>query len=141
MVVEVVRTVDEELVEAMARLIPQLSPDAEPVTAQTLREVVDSDVTTLLVARRAGQVVGCLTLVVFRIPSGRRCWIEDVVVDAEHRRAGIGEALTRTALDHAATLGEHVVNLTSGPARTDAHRLYERLGFTRRETSVFRLTP
>lgn len=139
-VVELVRAVDDELVEAWQRLLPQLSSSAPVVTEAALREIIEAPVTSLLTARVDGRIVGCLTLAVFRIPTGRRALIEDVVVDAAARGAGVGEALTRAALARAAELGVRTVDLTSRPSRAAANRLYERVGFERRETSVYRYT-
>ena len=79
-----------------------------------------------------------LTLVLFRIPTGLRAWIEDVVVDASARGAGVGEALNRFALDQARSAGATTVDLTSRPSREAANRLYRRLGFVQRETNVYR---
>jgi ribosomal protein S18 acetylase RimI-like enzyme len=100
---------------------------------------VASPASTLLVARRAdGGIVGMLTLATFRIPTGMRAWIEDVVVDEAARGQGVGEALCRTALDTAAAAGARTVELTSRPSREAANRLYRRLGFQPRQTNVYR---
>ena len=96
--------------------------------------------TTVFVARLGADIVGTLTLVVFRIPTGIRAWIEDVVVDDAARGHGAGEALTRAALAHAAMLGARTVELTSRPSREAANRLYRRLGFEARDTNVYRFT-
>src|SRR5699024_1171629 len=108
-------------------------------TADELREIVEGDSTHLLIARdEGGRIVGSLTLVIFRIPTGVRAWIEDVVVDADARGAGVGAALNRFALDRAAHHGVKSVDLTGRPSREDANRLYRRLGFVARETYVYR---
>ena len=104
-----------------------------------LDEIVGSEATHLLVARSADRtIVGSLTLVLFRIPTGLRAWIEDVVVDGDARGQGVGEALNRYALDVAAERGARSVDLTSRPSREAANRLYQRLGFEPRETNVYR---
>ena len=101
--------------------------------------MIEAPGTHLLVARDdAGRIVGTLTLVVFRIPTGLRAWIEDVVVDESARGQGTGEALTREALRIAADLGARTVDLTSRPTREAANRLYRRLGFELRDTNVWR---
>mgnify|MGYP001765738178 CR=1 FL=1 len=130
-----------DLVSACERLVPQLAPHARTPTLEELQGIVDSPCTTLLVARAdagAGRIVGMLTLTQLRIPSGVRVTIEDVVVDEAARGAGVGEALTREALRLARARGATSVDLTSNPARESANRLYQRLGFTRRETNVYR---
>ena len=126
------------LLAAVTRLLPQLSSSAAPPTQAQLEEIVDSPATQLLVARIDGEVVGALTLVVFRIPSGVRAWIEDVVVDEDTRGQGVGEALNREALRLAAEQGAKTVELTSRPSREAANRLYQRLGFKVRDTNVYR---
>nr|WP_322805439.1 GNAT family N-acetyltransferase [Thermanaerothrix sp.] len=141
MQIEIARAVTDDMVEAFARLIPQLSSSSLPPTRQELEEMVNSDASILFLARdEDGQIVGTLTLVVFRIPTGRRAWIEDVVVDEAARGRGIGEALTRAALEHAARLGVKTVDLTSRPSREAANRLYQKIGFVRRETNLYRYT-
>jgi ribosomal protein S18 acetylase RimI-like enzyme len=126
------------LVEGMRRLLPQLSRSAPPPSAEQLGEIVASPCTQLLVARDAGQIVGSLTLAVFRIPTGVRAWIEDVVVDTGARGKGVGEALSREALRLAAERGARTVELTSRASREAANRLYQRIGFEPRETNVYR---
>jgi ribosomal protein S18 acetylase RimI-like enzyme len=79
-----------------------------------------------------------LTLVVFRIPTGVRAWIEDVVVDQDARGRGVGAALNQAAIRLAGEHGARTVDLTSRPSREAANRLYSRLGFVPRETNVYR---
>lgn len=131
-------TVDRDVVEALTRLIPQLSSSNPAPDADALRRIVNHDATTLFIARLDGRIVGSLTLAVFPIPTGTRAWIEDVVVDEAARGHGVGEALNRAALEHARSQGAITVDLTSRPSREAANRLYQRLGFVERETNVYR---
>jgi len=126
------------LVDAFARLIPQLSRSAPPPDAEVLAEIIGSEASHLLVAEDDGAILGSLTLAVFRIPTGLRAWIEDVVVDGDARGRGVGDTLNRVALDLAAELGCRTVDLTSRPSREAANRLYQRLGFQPRQTNVYR---
>lgn len=126
------------LVGAFAQLIPQLSRSAPAPDEVVLGEIIGASATHLLVAEDRAEVLGSLTLVVFRIPTGLRAWIEDVVVDDDARGRGVGDALNRAALDLAAELGCRTVDLTSRPDRTAANRLYRRLGFAARPTNVYR---
>lgn len=128
----------DELVEAFARLTPQLSARATPPRRAQLAEILASPATRVLVAKDGEAVIGTLTLALFRIPTGLRAWIEDVVVDEGARGRGAGEALTREAIRIAAEAGARTVDLTSRPDRVAANRLYERIGFRKRETSVYR---
>ena len=137
--VSVAARADEELAAAFAHLVPQLSSSSPPPTRDQLADIIASPATTVFLARSEhGTIVGTLTLVVFRIPTAIRAWIEDVVVDEAARGSGAGEALNRTALDTARKLGARTVDLTSRPSREAANRLYQRLGFKRRETNVYR---
>ena len=132
--------VTDELVEAITRLLPQLSATADAPTRAEVDEIVSSPATVLFIARDGddGPIVGTLTLAIFRIPSGVRAWIEDVIVDETMRGRGVGEALTKAALDAAHEEGARTVELTSRPTRQAANRLYQRLGFVTRQTNVYR---
>lgn len=113
-------------------------------TPDLIREIVEAEASTVLIARDGrdnGRIVGMLTLVVFRIPTGVRAWIEDVVVDEAARGRGVGEALNQAAVGRALELGARTVELTSRPSREAANRLYQRLGFVRRDSNVYRYTP
>jgi ribosomal protein S18 acetylase RimI-like enzyme len=139
MQIEVVEAVSAELVDALSSLLPQLS-SASPPSASELAAIVDSPATSLLIARDGDAVLGMLTLVVFRIPTGVRAWIQDVVVDEAARGRGIGEALTLRAVELAREAGARSIELTTRPTREAANRLYRRLGFEERDTNVLRLT-
>jgi ribosomal protein S18 acetylase RimI-like enzyme len=136
--IEEVKKVDAELVAAFDRLIPQLSSSNPPPTEKELAAIVTSRSTVLFVARDEGEIVGSLSLVLFRIPTGLRAWIEDVVVDEAARGKGVGELLNRAAIDHAGKAGAKTVDLTSRPSREAANRLYQRLGFQLRNSNVYR---
>jgi len=132
-------SVTDELVGAIGHLLPFLSSSAPP-SAEELEEIVSSPATVLLVARdgTAGPIVGTLTLALFRIPTGVRAWIEDVIADEAVRGRGCGEALTREALKVASERGARTVELTSRPSREAANRLYRKIGFSVRATNVYR---
>ena len=136
--IDVATELTEELGEAFARLVPQLSERASIPTQNELSAILQSPSTDVLVARDGERIVGTLTLAVFAIPTGVRAWIEDVVVDESARGRGAGEGLVREAIRLAAARGAHTVDLTSRSERVAANRLYERLGFRRRETNVYR---
>jgi len=143
--VEEITDVTDEVVHAMARLTHTVfiadTTVTERPSAEQLAEIAASPATILLAARSEPpgfSIVGLLTLAVFRIPTGVRAWIEDVVVDEAQRGRGVGEALTREALLRAEAAGARTVELTSRPTREAANRLYRRLGFVERETNVYR---
>ena len=134
------RAVSDELMEAMQRLIPQLSSSNPPPSRAELEEIVASTATTLFVARHRDRIVGALTLVAFRIPTGVRTRIEDVVVDETLRGQRVAERLSAAALDEARRLGARSTDLTSRASREAANRLYARMGFQQRESNVYRYT-
>ena len=130
-----VTAVTGEIVESLGRLIPQLSTSAAIPTADQLERLVADGAAQLLIARDPDQedrIVGTLTLILFRIPTGVRAWIEDVVVDESARRRGVGELLCRAAIERYSrfscpvrrSLVARNVNLTSGlrPVRTQGRQ-------------------
>ena len=147
--------VTEEFATAFGRLVPQLSKNAEIPAAEELAEIVRSPATVLFAAyaqdaaaeddeaegdeAQGDEIIGSLTLVLFRIPTGLRARIEDVVVDESARGAGVGRALNLAAMERAAAEGARSVDLTSSPAREAANELYLSLGFEQRDTNVYRL--
>jgi ribosomal protein S18 acetylase RimI-like enzyme len=135
-----VTTVNDELMDAIARLVPQLKLDVPTPTQQELEKLVASGASVLLVARHLDEgapISGMLTLVLYRVPTGVRARIEDLVVDVTMRGQGIGEALVRHAMKVARDACADGVVLTSNPRREAANRLYLRLGFKRWETNVY----
>ncbi|GHA74941.1 MULTISPECIES: GNAT family N-acetyltransferase [Streptomyces] len=136
--VEIIREASAELVDAFGRLLPQLSSKAKPLDYEAIDRMVSCDANTVLVARTSEAIVGTLTLVMFPLPSGLRGRVEDVVVDAAARGQGVAALLTQEALRIAREAGARTVDLTSRPDRAAANRLYERLGFQTRESTVYR---
>jgi ribosomal protein S18 acetylase RimI-like enzyme len=132
--------VTDELVAAFARLVPQLvGSSLHSDFRSNFEATVRSASATVLVAREESRVVGTLTLVVYRTPSGIHAWIEDVVVDEDFRGRHIGETLCREAVSRARALGADAVDLTSRPSRVAANHLYRKIGFQERETNMYRL--
>ncbi len=138
--VEPAGSVDDEVAAAVTALVPQLSSSSPPLSRALLVRIVEDPGTTLFLARDVGRIVGMLTLATFQTPTGLRAWIEDVVVDEASRGAGVAAALVQAALDHAGAVGARTVDLTSRPEREAANRLYLRMGFEVRTTSVYRRT-
>lgn len=136
---------NQKVYDAFERLLPQLSSSAKTPTWEELEDLIRSKASIVLAAADdedpAGTILGTMTLVVFRIPTGVRAWVEDVVVDKEARGKGIGEKLIRTSIERAKAEGAKTIDLTSRPTRVEAHRLYKRCGFEMRETCVFRRIP
>lgn len=139
--IETVQSVDDELTESMARLVPQVSTSSPPPTVAFLEALVADPNEVLFLARNDGHIVGTLTLAFIRVPTGLKGWIEDVVVDTSARGLGIGERLVRAAMDEGVRRGAKSIELTSNPKRDAANRLYLRVGFNHRVTNVYRFKP
>jgi ribosomal protein S18 acetylase RimI-like enzyme len=140
MVIEKITRPTAELLQAMQRLIPQLGKHKVPPTEGELATLLASPGCTLLVARDPdadGRIVGTLCLNIYRVPTGVRSIVEDVVVDEAARKRGVGEALMRRAIDLAREAGASGVSLTSRPEREAANRLYQSLGFELRKTNAY----
>ncbi len=128
----------EDLFEAFQRLVPQLTNNNPPPSRDDLSALVKSEATMLVVARAdGGSILGAAAVTVYRVPTGVRAIIEDVIVDESARGRGIGEALVRAALEAARQRGAAGVSLTSNPRREAANKLYHKMGFKRRETNAY----
>ncbi|SRR5581483_4030301 len=136
--IEQITSADNELWDAFQRLVPQLTSNNPPPSLDDLAALVNSESSTLLIARADdGSIVGAACLTVYRVPTGVRAIIEDVIVDESARGQGIGEALVRRSLDIAREKRASGVSLTSNSKREAANRLYVKIGFVRRETNAY----
>ena len=140
MYIEKISESTEELYAALQRLIPQLGIHKVLLTQDELANLLNTEGATLLIARdpdERGQIVGILSLTVYHVPTGTRAIVEDVVVDEDHRRMGIGEALVRHSIELAREAGANGVSLTSNPQRVAANQLYLSMGFELRKTNAY----
>jgi ribosomal protein S18 acetylase RimI-like enzyme len=141
--VKEITEMSQKVCDAFARLVPQLSSSASIPTYAEVEDLINSKAGIVLAATDTddpnAEILGMMTLVVFRIPTGIRAWIEDVVVDGNARGKGIGEKLVRSAVERAKQEGAKTVDLTSRPSREAANRLYRRCGFETRETNIYRI--
>ena len=136
MILEQVTEATPELVDVVRRLLPQLTEARTPPTLEQLQQTVSSQ--TLIVARDDdGTILGTLTFVLYRVASGLKGRIEDVIVDESARGRGVGELLVQEGMRRANEAGVLMLELTSMPYREAANRLYKRLGFVRRPTNVY----
>ena len=127
------------VLESINQLLPQLSSKASSLSMEQLLELISSDSTLVFVCSNAvDEIIGMLSLVIMKIPTGRKAWIEDVVVDSKARGQGLGKALMDHALQEARERGVKSIDLTSRPSREGANRLYQSLGYQIRETNVYR---
>ena len=139
MEIKQLKVVTPEVLSAFEKLIPQLSEKSPILTFEDLAEIINSGNTLIFVAEENGKIIGTLTLIRYRIPTGKKTWIEDVVVDKSMRGKGIGKMLTQFVIDWAKKNDIDKIDLTSSPFRIEANELYRKIGFLKRETNVYRL--
>jgi ribosomal protein S18 acetylase RimI-like enzyme len=130
----------EELVNALGLLIPQLNPALAAPTAEHLAVLFADKASTLLIARDGNKIVGTAMVIVYPTTFRFESRIEDVVVDESARGRGVGEALVKECIEVARSRGAAIVELQTARSREAANRLYERIGFERRDSNPYRMT-
>jgi ribosomal protein S18 acetylase RimI-like enzyme len=138
--VELLTALTDEDANDLASLLGQLSTTAT-FDKSRVNAMLDHDATEVIVARSGGRIVGMATLVTLPLPSGLRGHVEDVVVDVSIRGRGVARLLLGRMTELASERGLRTLDLTSRPSRESALRLYESVGFVRRDTNVLRFTP
>ncbi|MDX1378603.1 MAG: GNAT family N-acetyltransferase [Anaerolineales bacterium] len=129
-----------ELYQAVCNLVPQLGSHKLVPTQDEVAALLASEVSTLLVARYPDEqsgIVGILTISIYRVPTGVRSIVEDVIVDESMRRRGIAKGLMLAAIKIAQEAGANGVSLTSNAQRVEANLLYQKMGFAKRETNAY----
>jgi ribosomal protein S18 acetylase RimI-like enzyme len=138
--IEKVAEVTEEVFDAVQRLVPLLGWHKPKPSLEDLSLLVNSGTSILLVARfpdATSPIVGMLTLSLYRVPTGGRSVVEDLVVDTAHRNRGVAKGLLQEAIAIARTMDANGVALTSNSQRVEANRLYLSMGFRKRDTNAF----
>jgi len=138
MEIDILLEYSNEILDQINHLIPQISNNAKYLSFKDLRDIISSECTNIIIAHENGCIMGCLTLVLFFIPTGKRAWIYDVVVDKKYREKGIGTSLINYANKIAEEYGAKTIELTSRPTRIEANKFYKKLGFKLRNTNVYR---
>ena len=140
-IIEQVKTFSLGLTQELNSLLIQLNPDSRTLLDEDVKETIEESSNHLLVAKEPvnHKIVGMLTLIINRIPSWKKGWIEDVVVDKKYMNQGIATELITYAIENAKNNGAVSLNLTSRPEREDANKLYGKLGFKKRDTNVYRM--
>lgn len=126
----------KNLLQSINKLLPQLSALAKPLSKAELKEVIDSN--QLILAIEYEKVYGMLSLTTCKLTTGKKALIEDLVVDDSVRGKGIGKMLLNKAIELAKNKELRHIDLTSNPFRKEANALYQKLGFEKRETNVYR---
>ncbi|MEC3907512.1 GNAT family N-acetyltransferase [Tamlana sp. 2201CG12-4] len=133
-----VKNISDDILNAFKKLIPQLTGANVFPEKEDIESIINTDNTVMFVAKEEGVILGTLTIVFNKIPTGSKAWIEDVVVDETARGKGVGKKLTQFAIDYALGKGITKIDLTSSPERIAANKLYQKLGFEKRKTNVYR---
>lgn len=128
-----------DYLEAINRLIAQLSTSSHTFTEAELNSLVASPQSHLYALEYDEKIIGMVTLCIYQCPTGRKAWIEDVVVDQNHRGKGYGKLMVRKAMEECQNRGNVTLMLTSRPSRIVANQLYQSLGFEKRETNVYKM--
>ncbi len=140
MYIEQVAEITDEIFEALVKLVPHIDPEKALPTREEMVSLVDSKSSTLWMAKypdQNGEIAGFLTIAIYRVPTGLRSIVEDVVVEPTFRRRGVARALLHSAIDFARAAGANGMAMTSNPKREAANLLYESLGFEKRETNSY----
>ena len=139
MTVERLLAYSDAFMTALKILMPQLTrfspiPQEEEITA-----ILENPDTSIWIAKEDGErIVGMLTLVIYRTPTGVHAWIEDVVVDESYRGKGFGKLLTTKAIEFAGQMHAKAISLTSRSERIIANQLYQKMGFELINTNLYR---
>lgn len=129
---------EEKYIHPIRKLLAQLSSSEVVFSIDTLKEIVGSSNAHLFIATCNGNVCGMLTLAHYVAPTGRKLWIEDVVVDSRLRGKSVGRSLVQCAVEKAKEIGGTLM-LTSKPSRVAANALYRSSGFEQKETNVYKM--
>lgn len=140
--IEEVTSFSSEVVDAVRKLVRQLDQKFQPLSDDDLKEMISSSNTHVYIVRLKGNrnIIGMVTLIVYRIPYITKAQLEDLVIDKSLRGKGIGTTLMKFVIDKARDLGVKSLNFTSNPKRETANKLYKSLGFEKRDTNVYKLS-
>lgn len=139
--IESLTSFSKQDVDTIRALTQALGKNAKPLTDNDLKEIITSPITTLIVAREQTQntIVGMTTLAIYRIPYVKKAYLDDLIVAETHRGHGIGSQLLHWAASQAKKQGAAYIDFTSRPRRGHSNKLYNKLGFSKRDTYVYRL--
>lgn len=137
--IERVIDINDFVVDIVNRLLCELVSNKRIFTELDLSRIIKSDSSSLYFMFLNDKVVGMFTLCNYYSPTGRKFWLEDVVVDSTYRGRALGKRMVKEALKIVSTLGSSTLMLTSKPSRIAANKLYSSLGFDKKETNVYKM--
>ncbi|MEK7616118.1 MAG: GNAT family N-acetyltransferase [Patescibacteria group bacterium] len=138
MTIEELGNVTTKVLEEINALIPQLSSSSKPMTYARLLEMLKEG-SSVLVVRDGQNIIGIGMVVIYNVPTEKRAWLEEITIDETYRGQGWGEKLSQALIDIARKQHVDRVYLSSNPDRIAANKLYQKLGFEKKETNVYRL--
>lgn len=125
--------------EDMKHLLSELS-DRVNFAQTDLMSVLKDRNCHLYVVLDSERVMGCATLCVFHSPTGTKASVEDVVVSSAYRGQHLGKQLMEYVLEQAKAYAPIELHLTSNPIRVAANKLYQSLGFQKKETNCYQMS-
>ncbi len=125
--------------EAMQHFLDQLTSNPMTLTETMFRQLLESDNSHLFFLLKDEQIAGMLTVGIYYSPTGGKAWIEDVVVDESFRGQGLSKLLVAHAIKFVKEKQIPSLMLTSNPRRVTANKLYQTMGFGKKETNVYRI--
>lgn len=125
--------------EELKQLMSELS-DRVNFTQTDLMLVLKDSNCHLYVILDGERIIGCATLCVFHSPTGTKASIEDVVVSSAYRGQHLGKQLMEYVLEQAKEYAPIELHLTSNPMRVVANKLYQSLGFQKKDTNCYQMS-
>lgn len=128
---------DETIQIQIKKLYNQLNSTIEQ---RPLHQILQEDNHVIVaICKEGDKIIGIALLAMYKVISGYRGMVEDVVVDVKQRGKGIGRKLMEKLLDEAKNRDLDEILLFTGHHRTPAINLYKSLGFTLRESGLYNL--
>ena len=137
--IEQLQNVTTKALEEINVLIPQLSASAKPITYARLLEMIKNEQATTLVAKDGQKIIGIGMVVIYNVPTEKRAWLEEIIVDEAYRGQGLGEKISKELLEIARREKVSRVYLSSKPTRVAANKLYQKMSFEPKETNVYKM--
>ena len=128
-----------EYQEAMQRFLDQLTSSPMTLSEEMFNQLLASPNSHLFFLLKNEQIAGMLTVGIYHSPTGGKAWIEDVVVDESFRGQGLSKLLVAHAIEFTKSKQIPSLMLTSNSKRVAANKLYQTMGFERKETNVYRM--
>lgn len=129
---------EADITESVENQVKLLFSELSDVPALSIRSLLGKENPPhIAVCLEQEKIIGMATMAIYEVISGKKAWVEDVVVASEHRKKGIGEQLMKALIEKGKSLEINTILLYSNPKREAAHKLYKRLGFTEKGSTLF----